>query len=253
MALSWSGRRKVLYTGAVGIIALVALFFIWNIFFNIPGSCFDGIQNDGETGIDCGGSCALLCPDAARAPIVLWSRAFPSTHGGSTYTAAAYIQNANPGAGAKNVSYTFALFDASNSLIMTRTGTADLPPVQTVPIIETNINAGTRAVARTLFSFSNLPVWNKVPAGQIPPFSIADQNLSADGSRLSATVTNDSFSTAAEVTIAAVLFDQNGAALAASKSTIGALAGKSSQAVVFTWSGGVPGVARAEITILPSF
>src|SRR3990167_18523 len=81
----------------------------------------------------------------ARAPIIVWARAFESAP--QTYTAAAYIQNNNPGAGARQVSYSFQLFDADNALVVERGGTVDLPPVPTIPIIETGINVGYRSVA----------------------------------------------------------------------------------------------------------
>jgi hypothetical protein len=64
---------------------------------------------------------------------------------------------------------------------------------------------------------------------------------------------NDSLEDAKKVTIVAVLFDAQGVARAASKSTLASLARKSSETVVFTWPGEFRDIARAEITILPSF
>ncbi|HUD03074.1 MAG TPA: hypothetical protein VMR46_03640 [Candidatus Paceibacterota bacterium] len=253
MALTWSGRRKLIYYG-VGIVVLALLAWVmWLLFFNVAPSCFDGKQNEGELGIDCGGPCSLLCADTARDPVLLWSRAFQT--GPTSYTAAAYIQNNNPGAGAKNVAYSFQLFDANNNLVIERDGVATLPPITTIPIIEPNIVVGNRTVARTQFAFSNTPpaVWSKVPANSIPTLSVAEQNLNADASRLSATVVNDTLNDAQNVTVAAVLFDSAGVARAASKSLIVDVPAKSSMPVVFTWGSGVPNIVRAEITILPSF
>ncbi len=251
MALSWSNRRKALYLGVLGVIVLIILILLYQWFFTAAPTCFDGKQDGNEMGVDCGGSCALICPASAHAPAVLWARAF--RNGQSTYTAAAEIQNSNPGAGAKNVGYSFELFDADNQLVVERDGTVDLPPVATIPIIAPSIDVGNRTVTHALFAFTALPTWSAVPAGSIPAFGVADQNLAPDGSRLSATISNPSGLNTSDITVAAVLFDAAGNAQAASQTTIASLPRQSSAPIVFTWPGGVPGIVRAEITILPSF
>lgn len=267
--LSWSGRRQLLYYG-VGIILLAILaLIIGAVFFTAAPTCFDGKQDSTELGVDCGGSCALVCPNLAHDPIVLWARAFqtgslstsstgsPQASSGqaTTYTAAAYIQNNNQGAGAKNVRYSFQLFDANNSLVIERDGVTNLPPVNTIPIIEPNIAVGNRTVAHVQFAFSQTPpaVWSRVLAGSVPALQITQQSLQADASRLSATLVNNTLHDAQGVTIVAVLFDSQGVAHAASKSVLQMVSAQSSVPIVFTWPGGVPNIARAEITVLPSF
>ena len=238
----------------VGIIILAVLVWgIWATFFTAAPSCFDGKQNGTELGVDCGGSCSLICANLAQDPTVLWARPFQT--GPSSYTAVAYVQNNNPGAAAKGVAYSFQLFDANNNLVVERDGVAYLPPVVTIPIIETNINVGNRTVTHVQFAFSNNPpaVWNRVPATGEVPLHVIQQNLSADASRLSATIVNDNLSDVQNVTAAAVLFDASGVARAASKSLITLVPGHSSASVVFTWPGGIPNIVSAQITLLPSF
>jgi hypothetical protein len=254
MALSWSGRRQLMYYGVAAVVALIFVWGVWNAFFNAPPTCFDGKQNGDETGVDCGGSCALVCPAQAHAPSVLWSRAFRT--GPTSYTAAAYIENNNPGAGARAVSYSFQLFDANNQLIIERDGVADLPPVVDIPIIETGINTGSRTVARTLFAFSAVPVWQKVPPAAYVVPTISQPQHAADYSSLSATIVNSSLSDAQNITVAAVLYDASGTARAASKSIL-SVPKRSSTPVVFTWPAGVETptgpIVKAEISVLPSF
>lgn len=244
-ALSWSGRRKALYTSVAGIIGLMALVFAYEAFLTAPPLCTDHKQNGGEHGIDCGGPCATLCAGEARAPSVAWARSFESAP--QTYTAAAYIRNDNAGAGARQVAYAFQLFDSDNNLVVERDGVADIPPVPTVPIVEPGINVGYKQVARTLFHFSSEPTW--VRAGELPKLSVSGQRLAADASRLDAVVNNDSYSSA-RATVAAVLFDADGTARAASKSTV-TVPARSSTPVTFTWGEPAQGVVRADITLLP--
>ena len=218
-------------------------------FFTNAATCFDGKRNGDEKGIDCGGSCALFCRDQTKSPVVLWSRSFEvAPH---TYTAAAYINNPNPGAAARNVAYSFQLFDDKNLLVAERIGTINIPPVQTVPFIDPNINVGNRTVARVLFAFSDDPVWHKV--GNLPVLRIGNQYLAPDASQLSAIISDESINNADKVTVAAVLFDREGVARAASRSILQRIPRKGSQNVVFTWPGGVKDIIRAEITVLPSF
>lgn len=264
MALSWSERRKYMYLTVFGVIGVAVLCWGYFSFIYHAPTCFDGAKNGTEIGVDCGGTCSLLCKNQTREPAVTWARSFLTVSAASTtsvggektnnlYTAAAYIQNTNLSAGAHKVAYSFQLFDAKNQLIIERNGITELPPVPTIPVIETNIPTGTRTIARTLFAFSALPVWNAVVPDSLPPIEVTRQTLSADGSRLSLTLENNTVKDISNITVAGVLFDGNGVALAASKSLITSLPRKSSQNVTFTWPLGTPEVVRAEITVLPSF
>jgi hypothetical protein len=258
MALSWSDRRKYTYSSVVILILLALVWGLYSAFFSAAPLCSDGVQNGDEQGVDCGGSCSLLCTFQTKEPVVSWARSFLTStstdpSAAHLYTAAAYVQNPNIGAGAHRAAYSFQLFDTDNHLIVEKAGITELPPVPTVPIIEPNIKTGSRTVARTLFTFSALPSWHLVAAGAIPRMEIGSQQLSSDGSRLSLVLSNNTTQDARNVTVVGVLFDAQGAALAASKSVIPVLGKKSSQDVVFTWGSGTTGVVRAEIILLPSF
>ena len=236
--------------------AIIVAFAAWGIyaaFFNTAPTCFDGKQNGTEVGVDCGGTCALICQNVAKEPTVAWARSFQTAP--NSYTVAAYIKNNNGNAGAKNVAYSFQLFDANNSLVVERDGVANLPPVQTIPLIETNINVGNRTVTHVQFAFSNTPpaLWSNVQANSIPMLHVSQQNLSDDASRLSASVVNETLRDVTNVTAAAVLFDSQGVARAASKSLVPLVPARGAASLVFTWPGGIPDIVRAEITLLPSF
>ncbi|MDE2213022.1 MAG: hypothetical protein KGJ34_00595 [Patescibacteria group bacterium] len=251
--MSWAMRRKLLYGGVTALVALIIILWIGFHFFATAPSCFDGKQDQGETGIDCGGPCARICSDEARAPVVLWSRAFQTAPG--VYTAAAYVENPNSAqnAGAYSVPYAFRLFDSNNVLIVERDGVMDIEPQQVVPVIEANIPTGTRTVAHTFFEFStNAIQWTKIPQSSLPSIEVEGENLSSDGSSLSVSIVNAGDSAISNLTLAAVLFDASSTAQAASESLLQPIAPGSSQNVVFTWPSGVPNVIRAEITPLPA-
>ncbi len=251
MNLSWGFRRKLLYTSVAAGVLFFVLLVVWRTYFVTVPTCTDGIHNQDERGIDCGGSCALVCQSDTHAPVVLWARAFQN--GSGTYSATAYIRNDNLDAGARSVRYMFQLFDKDNSLIAERDGVADLPPIEIIPLIESNIEVGNRTVEHTLFSFAEAPVWYTISTSSIPALSVDKQVLEASEPRLSATITNDTITDASNVSVVAVLFDSAGVARASSKSFLKSVPHLSAKDVVFTWPSTIPDIVRAEITVVPSF
>jgi len=253
MAVKWGARRQILYY-IVGLILLAVLAAsAWRVFFYQVPMCSDGVQNGSETGVDCGGSCAALCPDTAHAPTVLWARAFLTAS--STYTAAAYIQNNNAavGAGAKGVRYDFRLYDDQNFLVKEVDGTMDIPPVQSVPVVLPGIEVGERTVARTYFEFADQPIaWSKIPQASVASLRVSDAGIYQDG-RLTSTIANDSYDDARKVVVTAILFDAAGVARAASVATIPKVDHRSSASVTFTWPVPPVDIITPLVTVLPSF
>ena len=84
------------------------------IFYDKP-TCFDGKQNQDESGVDCGGVCEKVCSFQAVKPNIIWSRSFKVSEG--IYNAIAYIENPNIRAEAFAVPYVFKIFDERNILI----------------------------------------------------------------------------------------------------------------------------------------
>ncbi|OGC85220.1 hypothetical protein A3F55_01370 [Candidatus Adlerbacteria bacterium RIFCSPHIGHO2_12_FULL_53_18] len=251
MTLSWSARRQLLYYAVGLVMATILLFALWQTFLTATPTCFDGSRNGSETDIDCGGSCAKLCEGEAKIPNILWARSLESAP--QTYTAVAYVENRTEGAGARQVPYLFQIFDDKNELVVEQEGATDLPPVAVIPVVLPNINVGNRVVARTLFRFTAEPVWERVRVDALPQVRITGQQLAADGTRLSAVIINDGFEDVRNLRVAGVVFDTEGVVRAASVTLIDRITAKASQPAVFTWGDALEGVARAEITVLPSF
>jgi hypothetical protein len=251
MAIGWSERRQVLYYLVAFAILAVLLVAAWRVFFVKTPTCFDRTKNNDEKGVDCGGSCALICAETAKTPTVLWARSFETAP--HIYTAAAYIQNNNvaENGATKQVRYTFQIFDNKNVLIVERQGVLDIPPQQIVPIVESQIDVGTRVPARTFFEFDDEPmVWHTIPAASIPTLKITGSRL--ENGRLSTTISNESLIDAKKVTVVAVLFDLNGVARAAAKTTLSKLSRKSSENLTFSWPNAESGYTF-EVKVVPSF
>ena len=156
---SWRTKQQFKYlifvVGIVLTIIAVILFFS----LNRPGSCFDGVKNNDETGIDCGGSCSRICPFEVSEIVVNWSRALKVREG--VYDVAAFLENPNFDAGIKKVSYSFKLYDAKNVLTGEREGSTYINPGERFVIYESGIETGvgTRVPRRTFFEFEGELAW----------------------------------------------------------------------------------------------
>ena len=102
--MDWAKRRRIFYALAfAGLLLLVASYPIYLIISKAP-TCFDKKQNGTETGLNCGGGCALVCTAEVKQPRVVWAKAFPIKS--DIYDLGIYVENVNANAGLKNARYT---------------------------------------------------------------------------------------------------------------------------------------------------
>lgn len=246
--MTWAARRRALYLGSVAAVALIFLgVFVFLFWYERP-TCFDGVQNQGELGVDRGGPCELLHESQVKEATVLWSRAFQVVPG--VYSAVAYVDNPNFSAGASNVPYSFKLFDSENILIAERRGVAYITPNSIVPVFEGGISTGNRVPNRTFFEFLEVPQWVRVDT-PVEGLGVENWELSDEDKapRITAVINNQSFTDIRDVDVVATIFDSADTAIGASRTVIDLLPKQSSQEVAFTWPRSFTGtVARIEIT-----
>lgn len=231
---SWAARRKGLYAlGVLGVLAAVVAVIAIPLFYDEP-NCFDGEQNGGELGIDCGGACAQLCEQQIDKPVVRWSRAFEVVPG--VYNAVAYVENPNTQAQNTSVTYTFKLFDERNILIAERRGRTFLTRTGIEPIFEPTIETGNRVPARTFFEILDAGSWHK-REDKLPTLSVENRTLTARESapRLTAQVRNEGLDPVSDIEVVATLFDSADNAVATSRTVISRIESRTSESVVFTW------------------
>ncbi len=231
---SWASKRRLTYIVLIaGFFILVFSYPIFSLFYEAP-SCFDGKQNQDETGVDCGGSCESLCVFQAADPIVLWSKSLLVESG--IYDAVAYIENPNVSAGIRSAVYSFKLYDENGVLIAERSGSIFINPRERVAIFESGIATGRRVPSRTFFEFAASPQW--IDVDETPPsLSVQNQVFTNDGARprLRAEIINNSLDVVDNIVITAIIFDKNNNAIAASKTEVDRLAPQSSKTISFIW------------------
>ncbi len=252
--MTWALRRQLFYV-TVLIIFFVALgFLIISPYVNKLPTCADGKQNGDETGIDCGGSCSTACTFQVDQISILWARTFEVIPG--RYNAVAYLENHNRSAAIDKISYRFRFADKNNIYIGKREGETFIPPSGKFAIFEPGIGVGNSIPVYTTFEFTEVPLWNNVSEDKLNQLKVSVSNIKLENQdtkpHLSAVIKNDSLFTIPEVGVVALLYDENGNAISASRTYLDVLNGEQSQDVNFTWPEPMPGNVIAE-EIIPMY
>ncbi len=246
---SWSQRRKLTYGGIVAlvicaVIALPAFFF----FYKAP-TCFDGVQNGNETGVDCGGSCQRLCPSAFFAPQPVWTRI--EYVAPQLYNIATYIVNPNTSAVALNTPYHVIVYDNQGIEITEYTGTVTIPPHRNTLAFNGAVAMSKRVPAKALFEFTSAPQWQSA-GDPLANIVIGDKQYSEDsyGASLSVTLKNTGVDPINTTDVYVVLKDKDNNAIGFSKTVIDSIPGYGSVIAPFTWPSSFNG-AVISIEVLP--
>lgn len=231
----WSTRRQL--TFFVFIVIFLAAVAAGALIWRWPRpSCQDGIKNQSELGVDCGGppagGCQAVCPNEARAARVLWARVLPL--GTGVYDLAALVENPNSGLALESLPYAFRFTDQNNLFINRVNGTLALAPLEQFVIFASNVDVGRRLPTRAFVDFTGAPIWRR--ASEKPFVSVSDSRFTMNPSPLLvAKVKNDSLKDYSGVTVAAVLSDSLRNALAASATLVESLPAGETREISFSW------------------
>ncbi len=233
--MSWASRRKTAYVAGISLSLFVVIGGpLSYLYFSVPPTCNDGIQNQNETAVDRGGRCSVFDERALQPHTTLWSRSFRVRDG--SYNAVAYVYNPNAEAGVRRAYYRFGLYDAANILVAEREGITFIVPGAVTPILESRIDAGNRIVARTYFEFTNDFVWERmINTGLALAVNNKEISNVTVTPRLSANAENRSLADIVSPSFVAVIFDPAGNAFAASATTLERLSADEIAPLVFSW------------------
>lgn len=246
---SWSRNRKLSYGIVVLIIIIAALGIPSFYLFYHPPSCFDGVKNGDEQGVDCGGSCQKLCASSFLPPSVAWTR-FEQV-APQLYNIGAYIVNPNVDGEATGTPYHLALYDNQGMLITDITGTVTLPPHRNTLAFKGAVNVNKRVPAKALFEFTNTPNWH-TQADTLKNLVVADKKYGEDsqGSSLVVTLGNAGILPIGRTTVYAILYDKDGNAIGFSRTVVDQIPSHSTVIAPFTWPTSFNGAVISE-DVLP--
>lgn len=234
--MSWAQRRKATYIISI----LFVLISVFSIFLYLALSktptCFDGIKNQGEVGVDCGGSCVILCREQYTSPVIIWGPRATKVLSSGYYNFLTYAQNPNIGVGAYNVPYTFKVYDNKDLLLYQKTGVMYIPPNNNFIIFEDNINLFNKVPARSKLEFTGNPIWQRIESTEASLTAISKTLLNEDTKpKLFVTMNNNTIKVIEKIEAVAILYDENNNAVAFSKTKIDKIEGNSKVNISFTW------------------
>ena len=198
-------------------------------------TCNDGIQNQGEVGVDCGEPCAL-CDWQTQAELeIIFTQAIETQPG--YVDLIAEIENPNQEFGGEVVSYKFNLYDSSDNLIVSKKGKSYILPEETKYIIEQKVLAEDK-ISRVELEIESVN-WKEFKDYQSLELLIKNPDLrqSENSGQLSATLENRSNYDLDEVELYAVLFDKDSNVIGVGKTKVESVLSKENRYFEIIWLG----------------
>lgn len=115
-------KKQLIYAASFFAFCAVLFSVFYFLFLKPAPSCFDGIQNQGEEGVDCGGPCAKVCIPQNIKPLVLADRILILRPAAGRISLLTQVSNPNYAYAARSFSYSFNLLDANGGVVQTFSG-----------------------------------------------------------------------------------------------------------------------------------
>jgi hypothetical protein len=193
-------------------------FCIYFFFFATYPTCFDGIQNQDETGVDCGGHCVSCELKNARID------AFPATvlSGGELRsTVAVPIKNIATHYGVYRFDYTVTVFSDFGTELGTYVGVSSLMPSEEKYIVVPNIAIDPRDIDKVTVDTQN-EIWKSEGELQRTTFNFdeVETHILSSDIRTTGVIRNEGANAFSGVLVTGLLFSRDGAMLGASKTKV---------------------------------
>ena len=215
------------------LIAIIVVGGIYLIVKSTLPSCSDGIQNQDELGVDCGGPCEK-CPEQLQKDLeVIFTE--PIATKDNYVDVVAKVRNPNRDFGAKEFTYVFNLFDSNDNLVASRNGSSYMMPQETRYIIEQRILASS-SVSRSELKI-NTTNWQQLVGYPEPELLIRNSNLkqSDNESQFTATLDNRSSYGFKDIDVWVVLLGKNSKILGAGKSELNTVLSRENRYFEISW------------------
>ncbi len=204
-----------------------------------PGTCFDGIQNQNEIGIDCGGvcaSCEIVTQRFLQKIQVHWAKSFEAqTH---TYDIAAEIENPNFTYGSEDVEYHFQIFDSAGKEIQSIPGKTFIFPQEIRSIIVQAVSLN-KVPSQVIFHVDSI-AWQRITGFSNSGINVDNrlvqivQNNPNVYARMSGIVNNNSPYDLRSIEVNMIAYDSTGNPIAVNRTDIQTVkSGEKRQVTVF--------------------
>ncbi len=247
------GTKKIAYGIFYLILLLAVSYWLFGGFIVKTPTCSDGIQNQNETGIDCGGPCTK-CEITELSPL---------THIGTVRTfsvnektiALAEVSNSNQFYSSDKFAYSFVVYDVRNREIERVSGTDALFALEKKYIFEPRITTRARDIGKIEFVISDVS-WKKAYEALRPDVVVSsaiETKKSEQGIRVSGSIKNQSSVLASEVKIIAILYDKYEIEVFPAQTVISQLGGLEEKPFVISFPQSLEITDTADVTFTKIF
>ncbi|OHA90760.1 MAG: hypothetical protein A2832_01400 [Candidatus Zambryskibacteria bacterium RIFCSPHIGHO2_01_FULL_44_22b] len=234
----WSRKRKRIIVSLVFFVFVILVAVPAYLLFYKPPTCFDNKRNGDETGVDCGGSCQLLCTSESLPLIIKGDPQVLKVKEG-VFEVVALVDNPNTDAEIYKAKYFIRLYSAQ-SIAPTRVieGETFVPKGAKFAIFEGPFTTsdGIIPIKATIEWREDSLEWKK-NTSQVPKLIVVSKSVSREDSvpRLDAVIENSSLKSVSNVDVIALIYNDKGTIFAASKTFIDSLAAGANAPIVFSW------------------
>ena len=219
-------KKQLIYAVSFFVFLAIVIGGFYFVYLKPAPSCFDGIQNQKEEGIDCGGPCANACMPQLN-KLVLADRILILRPDATHISFLTRVSNPNFNYAAKSFSYSFDLLNASGSVVQSFPGNSFIYAGEIKYILVPNVPLPQAQFTNVDLRLDENPDW--VPAGEFrgpPQFNTtgAQTNVLAKGISVDGNIINLDTMPFAKVTIVAIFIGKLNEVAGASQTEVGNLA-----------------------------
>jgi hypothetical protein len=231
----WSARRRafVFFLVLLFLIVIIGL-PVFFLFYKQP-TCMDAKQNGDEAGVDCGGSCQLLCP-AESLPLLSQGDPRVLEIADGIYEVVALFKNPNASAEVERARYVIKVYGSEALPLQTIEAEAFIPKNSTFAVFEGPFELDGEPVRATVEWRGDYLVWQRNTKDTSRP-SARNVLLSKEDTspRVDAVLMNNSLDRMENVDATALVYDVSGNIIGASKTFLAEIPAGESRPVVFAW------------------
>lgn len=250
MQLNWRTQRQIIIFSIYFLIVFLPVALIVFLLLRHPASCFDGIQNGDESGVDCNGSCELRCDGTYRDIKIDFARGVKVTDG--VYDIFALIENFNTNINFPNVPYAINFYSTNGALLGSASGSVALYPQTRAAIYLPSLKLAQepKTIDLTLLPHKALALYdtNTIPK-QVTVENWQAQRGANDSLQVVGEIQNPNNIPAKNINVYAMLYDDTKTVYAVSRTRVDIVPGRSKTAVSFTW-GNLPSPSNVDFVVV---
>ena len=239
------------------ILLIVFLYFK----FKTKETCFDGIKNQNEEEIDCGGACAKQCEKITAQELIVEKTGTVFSGVAGKYDFYAQIANPNAVFGSKKFDYAINFKDSSGNILTSRNGSGFILPGERKYIVENGLDAPDSQISAD-FKIINSEWVQLTEYYERPDLKIINKNYSeisggTDFAEARGLLKNNSPYDFETIKIQVILKDENGGILALNSTQMKTVKAGEERDFRAFWPSRFPGAAsnmvvQAEVNVFDS-